>query len=855
MAKLNDPSAGERPTPRLGEAPGHLQVRGPGEGVARGFELLSQDLGRAGEELYRATKVEEGRINDLRAEEAFTKLRERQLYLSIDQTQGFTQVKGSDAVSRPLLSEYGKRFQDAETEIATGLSNDEQRQAFKKRADVSRLQFNEEILRHLAREGDVYAKQVYEGTMAVEQKNAIERWDSPNDVELSLSRIRSAVQERAERYGWAKDFREGQERIEAGKVHAAVIQQAIAGGNYKYGEDWFNAHKGELDLATSKAIEKAVEDGTQKELANGYRAEFLAGQEDPKALEDLRTRVLGDKTLDDARRNALLGPIQNREMQLAARAEVQRARALKKVERGIDELNSNTLAGFEPTIEQFAPYIAATKGTELEPQVQAAIGLANATRTFRNQPPAVQERLLAEAEAGVRDQPTKFDRKVVGAWRSIYDAQQRQVKDNPITFAVQQGLVPPPAPLDLANPQTTGAALAERFSISREMAAKYNAPLKPLTEQEVNLMRAALKGAPAQEKRQWFSGLAQAAGNDYQGFSAVMSQLAPDDPVTAVAGTYAYRGRTQASDLMLRGQAILNPVRKEDGKPDGGKLWPMPPEAELRKGFQSYEKDAFAGHPAARSAMYQSATAIYAAKSADEGDASGVINSNRWEESIKLATGGIEKYRGKAIVLPYGFTYSQFRDNLGKRIETLMDSGQLAPEVTREKLQDLPLEAIGDGRYVFKAGDGILFTAPKASKATIKNQDGTVSTERTITIETDGRHVVLPTIVNGKQLPSAEAIKMWRAGTNQAVGEFDNAQAANRFAEQRTARLTEELRPRPVIIDFNIGLPFRTSGYGQEPASNPMQPSPAELAGAAKAATGRTASLKKPAASQQALKP
>jgi hypothetical protein len=92
-------------------------------------------------------------------------------------------------------------------------------------------------------------------------------------------------------------------------------------------------------------------------------------------------------------------------------------------------------------------------------------------------------------------------------------------------------------------------------------------------------MRTVLKGAPAEQKRQWFSGLAQAAGNDYEGYSAVMAQLAPDDPVTAVAGTYAYRGRTEASDLMLRGQAILNPVRKEDGKPDHGKLWPMPPEA------------------------------------------------------------------------------------------------------------------------------------------------------------------------------------------------------------------------------------------------------------------------------------
>jgi len=758
MAKLVDPSATERPTPRLiesGRRPAPALDASP---AAQGLMDLGRQLGAGAEELFRAQKVEEGRVNELRAEDAFTKLRERQLDLSIGEQNGFTKLRGADAVSRPLLTEWGKRFQDAETEIANTLNNDEQRRLFKKRADVSRIQFQEEILRHLAREGDTYAKEVYDGTLITEQRNAVARWDSPNDIDLSLARIKAAVDERADRYGWAPEYRKAVLQQESGKIHASVVQQAIASNDWKYAQTWFNEHRADIDLATAKQLEKAVEDGTQKELANGYRSEYLANEDNPKALEALRKRVLGDKGLDDGRRNVLVGTIQNQQFRLERRAEVAHDRQMRTLERGINELNSNTLAGFEPTPDQFAPYIAAAKGTELEPQVQAAIGLANATRMFRNQPPGVQERLLSEAEAGVRQDPTKFDRTVVGAWRTIYEAQQRQVKESPVSFAVQQGLVQPPKPLDLTNPAQASDALLERFSIARGMSAKYNAPLKPLTEQEVNLMRAVLKGAPADLKRQWFSGLAQAAGNDYEGYSAVMSQLAPDDPVTAVAGTYAYRGRTAASDLMLRGQAILNPVRKEDGKPDHGKLWPMPPDADLRKGFQSYEKEAFAGHPGARNAMYQAALAIYAAKSADEGDATGVINSNRWDESIKLATGGIEKYRGKAIVLPYGLTYSQFRDELGKRIDTVMESGRLAKDVDRARVADLPLETVGDGRYVFKAGDGVL-------------------------VDKDGQ---------------------------------------------------------PVIIDFTVAAPFRTSGYGLQLQQPEVAPAAAELATAEKPVTGRT---------------
>jgi hypothetical protein len=113
---------------------------------------------------------------------------------------------------------------------------------------------------------------------------------------------------------------------ESGKVHAAVVQQAIASGDYKYAQEWFNEHKADVDLPTAKVLEKAVEDGTQKELANGYRSEYLANESSPPALEDLRKRVLGDKT-STTRRNVLVGQIQNRRAALERRADLERERS------------------------------------------------------------------------------------------------------------------------------------------------------------------------------------------------------------------------------------------------------------------------------------------------------------------------------------------------------------------------------------------------------------------------------------------------------------------------------------------------------------------------------------------------
>jgi hypothetical protein len=64
------------------------------------------------------------------------------------------------------------------------------------------------------------------------------------------------------------------------------------------------------------------------------------------------------------------------------------------------------------------------------------------------------------------------------------------------------------------------------------------------------------------------------------------------------------------------------------------------------------------------------------------------------------------------------------------------------------------------------------------ARPAIQNADGTFSTERTITVESDGKHYLIPTIVDGKQRSNDEAIALWRGGKNASVGTFDsNAQA------------------------------------------------------------------------------
>lgn len=681
----------------------------PGEALAR----AGQSMARAGDEFFKLVKEEERRVNTVRAEEAFNKLREGQLDLTIGDENGFLNKRGGDAINQPLLRDYSAKLEDVSKGIENELANDEQKELFRRRAAVTGQQFREDLMRHIHREGDAHAKQVYEGGVLVESRSATARWQDPAAVHLSLERIAGLVDQEAERGGWSPEQKQAELLKRTSAVHAAVIGQAVATDDYIYAQKWYEANKDQIDPATAKAVQKAVEDGTQKQVYATYTREFLGVQDDRKGLSALHSKVLADSSLDDTRKNALLGRIQSRDGVLEQRQNVAAEKLERRISKAIETARGNLLAGFEPTPEQLEPLLNASKGTELEGEAKALVAGANATHAFRNSLPAAQEVMLTQAEAAIRKDPTKFDRRILESWRTIHENQKKRVVESPITYAVQQGLVDPKStaaqPLDLSDPAAMETGLSARYELGRALSKSHNAPFKPLTEQEAALAVNQLKSASVPQKREWFGALASASNGDAEGYSAIMAQIAPDAPVLAIAGEFAGKGRNQVADLLLRGDSILRPNRKEDGSPDGGKLLPMPAEREMRRTFDDTVRDAYAGMATARSDHYQAARAIYAALSIDAGDRdTQELDSNRWEQAIQMATGGIDNYRGRRIPLPYGFDHTQFRDGLARRVEAISESGRLEQVWTRSRLLDLPLEAAGDGKYVFKVGDADL---------------------------------------------------------------------------------------------------------------------------------------------------
>jgi hypothetical protein len=374
-----------------------------------------------------------------------------------------------------------------------------------------------------------------------------------------------------------------------------------------------------------------------------------------------------------------------------------------------------------------AAYIGDTGAVSASGEIAAGKASADVLGTT---PRAYADKVVARVKEIMKSTGgTKFDINVLKNLENIHENLKRDAKEDSVTLAVRQGFVSPvdPAatPLDMSKPEALDyTTLQRRFELAAAMAEKHQAPLKPLTITERDQAVATLRRLNTDGKINYFANLMKVASNrgdeptgprddvgGMRAYKAMMAQIAPDEPVLAHAGVAAGRwgdsgeGR-RVAELLIEGHAILNPNKRADGTPDTGKLLPMPPESKMRMDFDSATRDAYAAAPGARNAAYQSAKAIYAALSAKAGDKdTQTLDGARWQESIRLAVGEIQRWNGRNTILPPGHDYSRFKDGLYQRIDSVLASGRMIETMTAAKMRDMVLEPVGDGRYIFREGD------------------------------------------------------------------------------------------------------------------------------------------------------
>jgi hypothetical protein len=445
----------------------------------------------------------------------------------------------------------------------------------------------------------------------------------------------------------------------------------------------------------------------------GLNGEIGAARNSTKALDGLLERMNkgefpGVPAQHLAAAEARIGNFKNTLIVKAEAAERRKLAGLEQQERRLSWYVEN---GRDIPPAEFDRFTKESRGTPFESAAQGLVVEQKAVSALTLLPPDAMLAKVKDIEAGFGPNPTKEQIVHVEKLKRFADRSIKLLRESPLDFATQrEGAVV--TPLDLNKPDTWGETLGARVPILRETSQRTGVAPKGLLPQEAAALSNAIKSAPPQQQAEYLGKLRAGFGDD-RVFKATMQQIAPDNPVIAAAGVASARGLESTfgrsvSELMLRGNALLRQDTHTDGKPSGGKLMPMPKDDLMDRLFATHEKDAFAGKEQARNGALQSAKAIYAAMSSDSGDYSGVLNTSRWDSAMKLATGGIEKHQGRSIVLPYGMAYGDFKDRLKAKTVEMVKAGTLAPGITPENLRGMPLENVGDGRYVLRVGDGTL---------------------------------------------------------------------------------------------------------------------------------------------------
>lgn len=209
MAKLLDEtSLGQRPTPETagGIARYRAEIQdleAPGLAFAQAGAVVGSEADR----LFQAYKVEQAKVDTLKAEDAYTQLRNKQLELTYG-PGGFATKRGRNAVDLNF-KEQSEAFEDLTRGIGETLVNDDQKRLFQQRAAVSAMEYKEGLLRHQFKERTAWGAEVTSSAVDGELANVAGIWSSdsidPAKAELdtlsSVARIRGVVRAHADDRG------------------------------------------------------------------------------------------------------------------------------------------------------------------------------------------------------------------------------------------------------------------------------------------------------------------------------------------------------------------------------------------------------------------------------------------------------------------------------------------------------------------------------------------------------------------------------------------------------------------------------------------------------------------------------
>ncbi|MCC6194746.1 MAG: hypothetical protein IT518_09800 [Burkholderiales bacterium] len=573
------------------------------------------------------------------------------------------------------------------------------------------------------------------------------------DVEHELTRLRSDA-----RVGLAPELAA---KLDAKlDVSAELIRRRVRG--YEAAETR-KAQAESLSAKLQTSVNGAVANATDPQARAVYAAQGLTTLEVAAELHGWSPEVraneiatfatsLHTKTIDaliaadetgataqeyfDQHRDAMNGPartiVEEKFDQLRRAQEAEQARREAEADRLVDRVERMSLSPFPVSAEIMAEAERQVRGTP------AAVRLAELQQeieeraVFARETPAEMLRRLDHAQKVFEDEGIDdlTDVEYVKRRAEIFKATVEMLRDDPIGYATGQDIAAETA-LDTRSPTALLAGLRARTPVINGLRATHGAAPKVLRPAEAAALAEQFNtSTPSQQAE--FLRVMEAGIDDPELFRGTVGQLASGAPLVSFAGRLAAEeslnneplaSTGSAAALVLEGAQLLNPPKDSGAKP-----YPLPKASDLRYELNDITGEAFADAPEAREQIRQGVDAVYAALSAQAGDYSAILDTERYRTAVDKVTGGIIDVNGRAIVKPYAMPESEFLRTLGAvdafDVEMLGGVAGFSNAQAAEAIRDGELVNFGGGyairdggRYLLRSDGEVFVWRPSATLA------------------------------------------------------------------------------------------------------------------------------------------
>jgi hypothetical protein len=276
----------------------------PESAAPRDTGAVARGLGQATDAISRIAMTERDRADEATAranaamvDEATNGLYQFEQTRIFDAKAGLLAQRGKNAIgaAQSVYADYDKQV----SEIAAGLANEYQRQAFNQRATRFRMEMARRVESHVAGETVAYEKAMTTAQIENSAAAAIANYDDPDRVRLELSNQTAAIVKSLE----GQDPAVVKAAVEkaSGVTHVGIIERMIANGKDEQAKAYFDANKGLIPgdkLADMEAkIEQVGALGRGQRIADGLMA-LTASESD--AVNRVRQDVSDPKVRDIA---------------------------------------------------------------------------------------------------------------------------------------------------------------------------------------------------------------------------------------------------------------------------------------------------------------------------------------------------------------------------------------------------------------------------------------------------------------------------------------------------------------------------------------------------------------------------